>query len=487
MRSSSFLGSLAVMLLFVSSNAAFAKGKPRITIEVVNSETSQRQYTYTTPGRKGTSQTNCNTNGTTNGTINDYGVGPIQTSSTGNSNTNCTTTTTAATPPQTYVRSITQEHVNAILPDGRQVTLWCQNGFRHCDYLLPGKYEAEIDGNSLFVYVHDLSGKEHRIKYKAVSIQEAAVAQQAEPETEPTATIPPPSSAQPSANSEAVPSAEGIGTLKVQAAAGDADAQLRLGALYEQGEGVVQDYIQAETWYSKAAQQGNAEAQFDLGGLYYDGKGVSQDYAQAAIWYRKAAEQGDADAQFNLGLMYAGGEGVPQDESETVHWFHKAAEQGLAVAQFDLGSLFDNGLGVPQDHAQAAIWYRKAAEQGNADAQEELGGLYSFGRGVPQDEAQAAFWYRRAAEQGDAKAQFMLGGDYATGQGVPQDYAEAYFWLDLAVASKVTRMDPNDIAKLREKAAKTRDLIASLLTPADLSRVQERARKWLEDHPANPQ
>lgn len=37
---------------------------------------------------------------------------------------------------------------------------------------------------------------------------------------------------------------------------------------------------------------------------HLDGQGVPQDYAEAEKWYRKAAEQGDADAHRNLGLTY---------------------------------------------------------------------------------------------------------------------------------------------------------------------------------------
>ena len=36
--------------------------------------------------------------------------------------------------------------------------------------------------------------------------------------------------------------------------------------------------------------------------MYDNGEGVPQDYAEAVKWYRLAAEQGDARAQYNLGL-----------------------------------------------------------------------------------------------------------------------------------------------------------------------------------------
>ena len=167
-----------------------------------------------------------------------------------------------------------------------------------------------------------------------------------------------------------------------------------------------------------------------------------------------------------VGGPVSGGQGI-------VSTMKQQAASGVAVAQYGLGGLYFDGLGVLQDYAQAAFWYRKAAEQGDLGAQYKLGVLYCYGLGVPQDYAQAAAWFRKATEQADAVAQdghgaaaFML-----IALGVPHDYADAYFWLDLAAAGKL--MDA-------EQVAKCRDIIASDLTPADLSRAQERARKWFE-------
>ena len=54
-----------------------------------------------------------------------------------------------------------------------------------------------------------------------------------------------------------------------------------------------------------------------------------------------------------------------------------------------------------------------------------------------------------------------------------------FFGSDLASAGK---LDP-----LTSKDAKNgRATVASSLTPAELSRAQERARIWFEDHPAKP-
>ncbi len=147
--------------------SANKKEKPRIIVEVVETQTSQHQFTTTIPGTAGTSDTTCNTNG--NGSV--YGTsngGTVNGTVNTNSTTNCTTTSQPGTPPATLNESITQEYVRVIWPGGTHVTLWCQAGFRKCFTLAPGRYQAEPKGNVVWIYANDLSGKEHKLNYKAV-------------------------------------------------------------------------------------------------------------------------------------------------------------------------------------------------------------------------------------------------------------------------------------------------------------------------------
>ena len=65
-------------------------------------------------------------------------------------------------------------------------------------------------------------------------------------------------------------------------------------------------------FFVRLAEQENADAQIRLGNMYLDGDGVPQDFAEAAQWYRKAAERGLAEAQYKLGFMYYAGIGVPK-------------------------------------------------------------------------------------------------------------------------------------------------------------------------------
>ncbi|MCU1296141.1 MAG: hypothetical protein JWO91_419, partial [Acidobacteriaceae bacterium] len=63
---------------------------------------------------------------------------------------------------------ISQEHVNAIMPNGDHVTLWCQKSWRRCESLQPGNYDAEVKGNVAWVYTRELSGNIRKVKYQSV-------------------------------------------------------------------------------------------------------------------------------------------------------------------------------------------------------------------------------------------------------------------------------------------------------------------------------
>ncbi len=103
--------------------------------------------------------------------------------------------------------------------------------------------------------------------------------------------------------------------LRAKAQLGDADAQMWLGAAYEQGWFGNANFTEALKWFRKSAKQGNPDAQFSLGQMYEDGEGVVQNYSLAAKWYRKAAEHvpdlgGAGQGRNNLGMLYLDGHGL---------------------------------------------------------------------------------------------------------------------------------------------------------------------------------
>jgi len=74
--------------------------------------------------------------------------------------------------------------------------------------------------------------------------------------------------------------------------------------------------------------------------MYEEGDGVWQDYTKAVKWYRMAAKQGDADAQVKLATRYSEGEGVPQDYGTAHMWLNIAAANGHFAAAWyrDMGA-----------------------------------------------------------------------------------------------------------------------------------------------------
>ena len=65
-----------------------------------------------------------------------------------------------------------------------------------------------------------------------------------------------------------------------------------------------QSLAEGITHYRNAAESGYVSAQRMLGAIYEKGVQVDQNYSEAAHWYEMAAEQGDAYSQFDIGRLY---------------------------------------------------------------------------------------------------------------------------------------------------------------------------------------
>ena len=146
---------------------------------------------------------------------------------------------------------------------------------------------------------------------------------------------------------------------------------------YRKGKEFAQNknYAEAMRWYRTAADQGNADAQLALGNLYGQGQGVPQDNATALLWFRKAADQGNLEAENDVGFFYLTGMGAAQNYVEAMRWLRKAADQGNEVSQRNIGMMYLNGLGVPQNRDEAIRWFRMAAAKGDEDSKEALQAL----------------------------------------------------------------------------------------------------------------
>ena len=156
------------------------------------------------------------------------------------------------------------------------------------------------------------------------------------------------------------------------------------------------DYLAAEKFLCEAALAGNGDAMVNLGVMYEQGLGVAQSYTDAVTWYHKAADAANASGMFYLGVMYNIGHGVSQDRIEALRWFRRAADFGQATAMATLGWSYRSGLLGVKNYADARYWFGKASEAGNVEATRELGVMYEYGGGGARDVAKAYTLYREA-------------------------------------------------------------------------------------------
>jgi TPR repeat protein len=178
-----------------------------------------------------------------------------------------------------------------------------------------------------------------------------------------------------------------------RASAGDPQAQLQIGIWGLEEAIRPGEYREAGEWLRKAAEAGIAEAQYRLGTLYQSGRLAGQDPTNTLFWLEKAAAQHHVAALYNLGSMYGTGRGVTIDPQVAVRYFRQAAELGDAYAQYNLARRCEEGQGTALDLVEAWKWYALAASGGIPSADDGKHALES--RLPPQQLEQA----RRAVEE----------------------------------------------------------------------------------------
>ncbi|MBB3046274.1 hypothetical protein FHR99_000510 [Litorivivens lipolytica] len=84
------------------------------------------------------------------------------------------------------------------------------------------------------------------------------------------------------------------------------------------------DYKSALRVWMPAAKAGDAEAQVNVGEIFEKGLGTEPNYEAAAIWYQKAADQGNERGLFNLGTLYEQGLGVEANKLKALNLYRQA-------------------------------------------------------------------------------------------------------------------------------------------------------------------
>lgn len=158
--------------------------------------------------------------------------------------------------------------------------------------------------------------------------------------------------------------------LQYAAGQGHTAAQWKLGRMYADGDGVVQDALRAFDYFSQIANShadeppGTAQARIvanafvALGRYYLTGipnSTIKPDPARARQMFAYAASYfGNADGQYELGRMYLNS--TPSDVHEAARWFQVAASKGQCRAQVALGDILFRGQAVPRQAARGLMW-----------------------------------------------------------------------------------------------------------------------------------
>jgi|GEM_PF-5201459 TPR repeat protein len=128
-----------------------------------------------------------------------------------------------------------------------------------------------------------------------------------------------------------------------------ANGQVALDALKKKDHQMGEDFFHqgnfemARNYFLKGAERNQPYDEDWMGSLYENGQGVGQDYAVALAWFQKAADQNDPTGEARVGYYYEYGYGVDADPGKARAWLKKAANQGNAMAAGELEKLPADG------------------------------------------------------------------------------------------------------------------------------------------------
>ncbi|MCB1090220.1 MAG: SEL1-like repeat protein [Verrucomicrobiae bacterium] len=163
-------------------------------------------------------------------------------------------------------------------------------------------------------------------------------------------------------------------TLRSEAEAGDARAQLGLAFRYRDGKGVAKDDAEAMKWAHQDADQGDFDAMDFVGFAYLRGSVVQRNPGIAFGYFRAAAEH-SAQAAFNLGQCYYGAQGTEQDVPKALHWWTLAAERGHGRAAATAAMAYLSGEGIESDPVEGRRLAERSAALENPSGLVVLGEL----------------------------------------------------------------------------------------------------------------
>lgn len=185
--------------------------------------------------------------------------------------------------------------------------------------------------------------------------------------------------------------------LKELAAQDDKYALIQLASVYREAGSASPEKIQEVFRLAKkSADLGLARAQLWVGYMYANGDGVKRDLHKAAEYYQMAATQDIGAAFLELANLYEVGEGVVQDVKLAQEYLRRAVSMDAVPAELAYADLLCYEFGDPESYKRAVTFYKLAATKNSGQAFGRLAKLYKNGYGVERDEKQAAHWMQKA-------------------------------------------------------------------------------------------
>src|SRR4030088_1121924 len=162
-----------------------------------------------------------------------------------------------------------------------------------------------------------------------------------------------------------------------------------------------------------AAEGGHPVAQWKLGRMYADGDGVIQDDVRAFEYFSRIAN--------------AHAEDSPSAPQAAI-----VANAFVALGRYYLNGIPNSKIKADMERAREMLSYG-ATYFGNADAQYDLARLYLKTPDASRDDFRyGARWLGLAAQKGQHQAQAMLGQMLFNGDRLPRQAARGLVWLTLA-------------------------------------------------------
>src|SRR5260221_11377178 len=96
--------------------------------------------------------------------------------------------------------------------------------------------------------------------------------------------------------------------------------------------------------------------------MYEDGEGVPVDRLNALKWYVKAADGGLPEAKYVVGRKLLTGEDIKEDHPKAITYLLAAADAGVPHARAWLGLAYYHGWGTPKNLVEAYVWLELGLE-----------------------------------------------------------------------------------------------------------------------------